>query len=39
MRCFDGHCDTLARCMATGEGLRQNMAGQPFINWYLGFFA
>ena len=24
MRCFDGHCDTLARCMATGEGLRQN---------------
>ena len=20
MRCFDGHCDTLARCMATGEG-------------------
>ena len=24
MRCFDGHCDTLARCMTTGEGLRQN---------------
>lgn len=24
MRCLDGHCDTLARCMATGEGLRQN---------------
>ena len=24
MRCFDGHCDTLARCMAAGEGLRQN---------------
>ena len=24
MRCFDGHCDTLARCLATGEGLRQN---------------
>ena len=23
MRCFDGHCDTLARCMTTGEGLRQ----------------
>ena len=19
MRCFDGHCDTLARCMTTGE--------------------
>ena len=24
MRCFDSHCDTLARCMTTGEGLRQN---------------
>ena len=24
MRCFDGHCDTLARCLATGEGLRKN---------------
>lgn len=24
MRCFDGHCDTLARCMTTGERLRQN---------------
>lgn len=24
MRCFDGHCDTLARCIAAGEGLRQN---------------
>ena len=24
MRCFDGHCDALARCLETCEGLRQN---------------
>ena len=23
-RVFDGHCDTLARCLETGEGLRKN---------------
>ena len=24
MRCFDGHCDTLARCLERGSALRQN---------------
>lgn len=30
MRCFDGHCDTLARCLATGEGLRKNTGHVDF---------
>lgn len=30
MRCFDGHCDTLARCLATGEGLRKNTGRVDF---------
>ena len=24
MRSFDGHCDTLARCLERGSALRQN---------------
>ena len=30
MRCFDGHCDTLARCLATGDGLRKNTGHVDF---------